>query len=119
MLSGSRRVRGAHRIAVAMCATMCRMAAKKRRPRPGRTRSISVSLDEATYDALKKRAARLHGGNLSAVIIEMGAAAKRLEAMASFAAWAGFAPLTDEEREEVDREWRPVAPRKKRGRRAA
>jgi hypothetical protein len=93
------------------------MKAKKKRA--GRTRSISVSLDEATYAALKKRAARLHGGNLSAVIIEMGASAKRLEAMASFAAWAGFAPLTDEEREEVEREWRAQSPAKRRRRKAA
>jgi hypothetical protein len=92
---------------------------KAKTKRPGKTRSISVSLDEATYSALKRRAARLHGGNLSAVIIEMGAAAKRLEAMASFATWAGFAPLTDEEREEIDREWRAERPRKKKGKKAA
>jgi hypothetical protein len=92
---------------------------KAKAKRSGKTRSISVSLDDATYAALKKRAARLHGGNLSAVIIEMGAAAKRLEAMSAFAEWAGFAPLTDEEREEIDREWRTEPSVKKRKKRAA
>jgi hypothetical protein len=91
---------------------------KGKKTRAGKTRSISVSIDDATYFALKRRAKRLHHGNLSAVIIEMGAAAKRLEAMASFADWAGFAPLTEEERAAIDHEWR-ASPSPKRRRKTA
>jgi hypothetical protein len=72
--------------------------------RSGRTEKISVSVRSADLVSLRRRAARLYDGNLSAVISELAADAALLEGMHSLALWLGGPDLSDEERDEIDRE---------------
>ena len=73
--------------------------------RPGTTKKISISLDADILTALKKRARRLHEGNLSAVIAELAADAALLEGMQALLDSLGGATLTDEDRARIDAEW--------------
>lgn len=73
--------------------------------RAGVTEKISVSVDRADLAILRKRAKRLHGGNVSAVIAEIIARAKEQEGLADLLDWLGGpAAMTSEEEEEIDRE---------------
>ena len=73
--------------------------------RAGVTEKISVSVDRADLAILRKRAKRLHGGNVSAVIAEIIARAKEQEGIAELLDWLGGpASMTKEEEEEIDRE---------------
>jgi hypothetical protein len=89
--------------------------------RAGVTEKISVSVDRADLAILRKRAERLHGGNVSAVIAEIIARAKEQEGLAELLDWLGGpAPMTAEEAAEIDGELRgPPRTPKKRGRKAA
>lgn len=78
--------------------------------RPGVTEKISISLNRDDLAALKKRAKRLHAGNLSAVIAELAADARLLEGMSELVDWLGGPPLSDADRERVDRELRGESP---------
>ncbi len=95
----------------------------KRRRRAGATDTFSVSIDSETKKALKARADRLYGGNVSALITEMAREASRLEAMARLLARWGGSVLDDEARARIDAEleagWRQARegrprPRKRR-----
>jgi hypothetical protein len=77
--------------------------------RAGVTQKISISVNEADLKILKKRAKRLHGGNVSAVFVEMTTWAKQQEARAAVLAALGGEPITEQEREAVRREWRGEA----------
>src|SRR5687768_4390908 len=66
---------------------------------------ISVSVAEADLAILRRRAKRLYGGNLSAVIHEMAQKAKKQEAMEKLIASLGGPTLTDEDRRAIDAEW--------------
>ena len=73
--------------------------------RAGVTEKISISIDRADLAILRKRAKRLHGGNLSAVIAEMIARAKQQEALAGLIDWLGGpSPMTKERADEIDRQ---------------
>jgi hypothetical protein len=82
--------------------------------RAGVTEKISISLARTDLVSLKKRAKRLYGGNVSAVIAELAADAARLEGMHELVHWLGGPILTDADRARVDREWSGQTPKKKR-----
>jgi hypothetical protein len=73
--------------------------------RAGVTRKVSLSVNKADLAVLKKRAKRLHGGNVSAVFAELIAEIKRQEAWERATAWYGVPiVLSDAERETIDHE---------------
>jgi hypothetical protein len=87
--------------------------------RAGVTRKVSLSVNKADLAVLKKRAKRLHGGNVSAVFAELIAEIRRQEAWERATAWYGEpVVLSDGERETIDRELlggeRPKSARRKR-----
>jgi hypothetical protein len=86
--------------------------------RPGRTRTTSFSLDEATLKHLKALAARRHKGNVSALLAEVASREARFAAAEAYFEKYGVMPLDDESIERIEAEWRGEAPRKRR-RRAA
>lgn len=69
-----------------------------------RARKVSVSIQPELLAAITRRAKRIYGGNISAVIAEMGEDVKRLEAMDRYFEKYQVAPLTDEARARVDAE---------------
>ena len=73
--------------------------------RPGITRKISISLRSSDLASLRRRAKRLYGGNVSAVIAELAADAALLEGMNDLVSQLGGPGLTDEDRERFDVEW--------------
>lgn len=81
--------------------------------------SISISDDDLAW--LKKRAKRLHGGNLSAAMAEGTEILRHLEKMNSLLDHLGAPQLSDPERAEIDVELRgpPVRIANKRRKRAA
>jgi hypothetical protein len=80
---------------------------------------VSVTIDKSKLRVLRRRAKRLHGGNLSAVIDEAIEHLRRLEALDAFLEHVSAPELTSEEREEIHAEWRGEARPKRRKRRAA
>ncbi len=92
--------------------------------RAGDTVKVSISLHKDTVAALRKRAKRLYGGNLSAVVAELAEDARLLEGMDALIESLGGPSLTDEARARIDAEWAgrpaPVPEKsKKRKRKAA
>jgi hypothetical protein len=67
-------------------------------------KKVSVSIQPELLAAITRRAKRLYGGNISAVIAEMGEDVKRLEAMDRYIEKYRVSPLTDEARARVDTE---------------
>jgi hypothetical protein len=78
--------------------------------RSGVTEKISISVRSSDLASLRKRAKRLYGGNVSAVIAELAADAALLEGMHELVAGLGGPILTDGDRERLDREWTPAPP---------
>jgi hypothetical protein len=73
--------------------------------RAGVTAKVSLSVNRDDLAVLKKRAKRLHRGNVSAVFAELIAEIKRREAWDRAVAWYGETiVLSDEERAAIDRE---------------
>jgi hypothetical protein len=90
----------------------------KRASRPGRTEKISVSIERSDLLALRRRAKKLYGGNLSAAIAEAARRIREEEGREALVAWLGdAAAATPEERDAIRAEWRGEAAR--RGRRRA
>ena len=91
--------------------------------RAGATEKISVSVRSSDLASLRRRAKRLYGGNVSAVIAELAADAARLEAMHGLVLRLGGPTLTEADRDQLDREWAAAPPakrsRKPRGTKAA
>ncbi len=89
--------------------------------RSGVTEKVSLSVHREDLALLKRRARRLHGGNVSAVFAELIAEIKRREAWERAVAWYGRPiHLGDEEREAIDRELLGESrPRRARGKRVA
>ncbi len=87
--------------------------------RPGRTKTTSFSLDEATLENLKALAARRHKGNVSALLAEIASRETKFAAAEAFFEKYGVPPLDDEAIERIEAEWRGDAPKKRRRRRAA
>ena len=73
--------------------------------RAGVTEKVSLSVNREDLALLKKRAKRLHGGNVSAVFAELIAEIKRREAFERAVAWYGEPiQLSEDERVAIDRE---------------
>jgi hypothetical protein len=86
--------------------------------RPGRTKTTSFSLDDATLKNLKALAARRHKGNVSALLAEFAQReAKFLAAERLFKKY-GIPPLDDEAAARIEAQWRAETPPKKKRRRA-
>lgn len=109
-----------------MCYLGSTMARTNRRPvraaseasRSGRTEKISVSLDRGDLEALRRRAKRLYGGNVSAAIAEGARRIREEEGREKLVAWLGSSSeTTPEERDAIRAEWQ-AAPARSRARRA-
>jgi hypothetical protein len=87
--------------------------------RPGRTKTTSFSLDEATLKSLKALAARRHRGNVSALLAEIAAREAKFAAAEAFFEKYGAAPLDEEAVARIEAEWRGELRPKKPRRRAA
>ena len=86
--------------------------------RPGRTKTTSFSLDEATLKNLKALAARRHKGNVSALLAEVASREAKFAAAEAFFEKYGVPPLDDEAIERIEAEWRGETAKRRR-RRAA
>jgi hypothetical protein len=94
--------------------------AKKSSNRAGRTHKVSVSIDAADLAVMRKRARRLYGGNLSAVIGEGVRLIREEEGRDALVAWIGAdGHTTPEEAEAIRAEWRGESPLPRRRRRRA
>jgi hypothetical protein len=93
----------------------------KKTARAGSTDKISVSIERADLVALRRRARRLYGGNLSAVIAEGVRRVREEEGREALAEWLGErGAASPEERDALREEWRdaPAGPSPRRRRRA-
>lgn len=70
----------------------------------------SISIDDSDLDWLKRRAKRLHGGNLSAAVSEGTRLLRHLDKMRSLLEHLGAPELTDAQRSALDRELDGDAP---------
>ncbi len=86
--------------------------------RPGRTKTTSFSLDEATLKNLKALATRRHRGNVSALLAEIASRETKFAAAEAFFEKYGVPPLDNDAIERIEAEWRGDGPKKRR-RRAA
>jgi hypothetical protein len=74
---------------------------------------FSASIASSSLLVLKRRAKRLHGGNVSAVISELAEWAREREGREALLEWLGAAPtMTERERKDLDAEIHGRAPRK-------
>jgi hypothetical protein len=79
--------------------------------RIGRTEKISVSLDRSDLQALRRRAKRLYGGNVSAAIAEGARRIREEEAREKVVVWLGDScKTTTQERDAIRAEWRGALP---------
>jgi hypothetical protein len=79
--------------------------------RGGRTEKISVSLDRQDLQALRRRAKRLYGGNVSAAIAEGARRVREEEGREKLVAWLGdIAKTTPDERDAIRNEWNGGSP---------
>lgn len=91
-----------------------------RRSRPGRTRTLTISVDAATEKILKEEAREHFDGNVSKLIAAMAREARRKAALERLAIWSGYAKLTERERDGVEAEiQKALAPQKPNKRPAA
>ncbi len=75
--------------------------------RVGRTEKISVSLERSDLQALRRRAKRLYGGNVSAAIAEGVRRIREEEGREKLVAWLGdSSETTPRERDAIRAEWR-------------
>jgi len=82
--------------------------------RPGKTKTTSFSLDEATLKSLKALAARRHKGNVSALLAELAAREAKFAAAEAFFEKYGVPPLNDEAAGRIEAEWRGERPKRAR-----
>jgi len=95
------------------------MTARGPRRRSGRTDKVSISLDRSDLALLRKRARRLYGGNLSAVVAEGVGRIREDEGREALVAWLGDLGRTaPEQRESIRAEWRGDSTRRRRRRTA-
>jgi hypothetical protein len=79
-----------------------------------------VSLDRSDVLTLRRRAAKLYGGNLSAAVAEGARRIREEEGREALVDWLGkAAEATPEERESILAEWRGEAPKRRRPRAAS
>jgi len=74
--------------------------------RPGRTKTTSFSLDEATLDNLKALARRRHKGNVSALLAELAGREAKFVAAEAFFTKYGVPPLSEVAMRRIEAEWR-------------
>jgi hypothetical protein len=83
--------------------------------RPGRTKTTSFSLDDATLKNLKALAARRHNGNVSALLAEVATREAKFAAAEAYFEKYGVPALTPEAIARIEAEWQRAAyPKKKR-----
>jgi hypothetical protein len=87
--------------------------------RPGRTKTTSFSLDEATLKSLKALAARRHKGNVSALLAEIAAREAKFAAAEAYFEKYRVPPLSPKAIERIEAEWRGDKRPRKTRRRAA
>jgi hypothetical protein len=87
--------------------------------RPGRTKTTSFSLDDATLAKLKALAARRHNGNVSALLAEVASREAKFAAAEAYFEQYGVPPLSEEAIERIEAQWEGRAPEKKPRRRVA
>lgn len=86
--------------------------------RPGRTKTTSFSLDEATLKSLKALARRRHKGNVSALLAEIASREAKFAAAEAFFEKYGAPPLSDDAAARIEAEWRGQPSKRSRGRAA-
>jgi hypothetical protein len=72
----------------------------------GQTVKVSISVRKDDLAVLRRRAKKLYKGNLSAIMAEAAAAARRKEAQEELLEWIGPIDMTSEEKEAIRAEWR-------------
>ena len=82
------------------------------------TTKISVSIDQANLAWLRRRAKRIHAGNLSAAVAEATVALRKQEALREFLAGEGVPDLDAGALAEIRREWQQPRRRAKKNRAA-
>jgi hypothetical protein len=87
--------------------------------RPGRTKTTSFSLDDATLNSLKALASRRHKGNVSALLAEIASREAKFAAAEAYFEKYGVPPLDDDAALRIEAEWRGEVPPAKAGRRVA
>jgi hypothetical protein len=87
--------------------------------RPGRTKTTSFSLDDATLKNLKALAARRHKGNVSALLADLAAREAKFAAAEAYFEKYGIAPLSESALMRIETEWRREPAAKKSRRSAA
>ena len=87
--------------------------------RPGRTKTTSFSLDDATLKNLKALASRRHKGNVSALLADMAAREAKFAAAEAYFERYGVPPLSEEAMARIEAEWHGERTRKKKRRTAA
>jgi post-segregation antitoxin (ccd killing protein) len=87
-------------------------------PRPGKTATFSISVDEETQRILRTEAKRSYGGNVSALVSAIAKEAKRQSALDWLLQKSEAAPMTDAERDALLSEIDGKPPKKRRGRAA-
>jgi hypothetical protein len=76
--------------------------------RAGVTEKISVSVERGDLRVLRRRARRLYGGNLSAVVAEAARRIREEEGREALVTWLGAAgDTTGEQRQAIREEWAP------------
>jgi hypothetical protein len=78
------------------------------------TSKISVTIDDTDLSWLRRRAKRVHGGNVSAAVTEAARMLRKQEALAAFLDAEGVPRLSPDELAEVRAEWQAVKRTKKR-----
>lgn len=100
-------------------------AARAGSKRAGTTAKISISIDRSDLAVLRRRANRLHQGNVSAAIAEAARRFREEEGREALVSWLGEAgEATAAERDAIRAEWRapsspPLVPAKTKTRRNA
>jgi hypothetical protein len=85
--------------------------------RSGSTEKISVSVERTDLAVLRRRARRLYGGNLSAVVAEAARRIREEEGRAALVDWLGPAgEASVEERDTVRSQWKRADSPRGRGR---
>ncbi len=75
---------------------------------------ISITMSDVELAWIRKRAKQVHGGNLSAALMEAVIVLQRQEALRAFLDHEGVPPLDAEELAEIQREWQRPAPTRRR-----
>lgn len=90
------------------------MAARRRAARAGTTEKVSISIERSELSAMRKRARRLYGGNVSAVVAEGLRRVREEEGREALVAWLGAAAnASPEQLQAIREEWHGRVPLRK------